>query len=138
MPKVKYYFNPSNLKYERVRISLKKRLLRILGFLTSAVVFGAIIVVILWNVVDSPKEREMKRQLDEISLQYEMLKERTEQAEAVLSDIQERDNTIYRVIFEADPIPKTVREAGYGGVDRYNDLKDWNHGLHRLHGFGIH
>src|SRR6187401_97949 len=129
MPKVKYYFNPSNLKYERVRISLKKRLLRVLGFLTSAVVFGAIIVVILWNVIDSPKEREMKRQLDEISLQYEMLKQRTEQAEAVLSDIQERDNTIYRVIFEADPIPQSVREAGYGGVDKYNAIKDYYNGL---------
>jgi murein DD-endopeptidase MepM/ murein hydrolase activator NlpD len=125
MPKVKYYFNSSNLKYERVRISLKKRLLRVLGFLTTAVVFGAVIVVILWNVVDSPKEREMKRQLDDMSLQYEMLKQRTEQAEAVLSDIQERDNTIYRVIFEADPIPSSVREAGYGGVDRYNGLKDY-------------
>src|SRR5687767_12898924 len=125
MPKVKYYFNPSNLKYERVRISLKKRLLRVLGFLTTAVVFGAIIVVVLWNVVDSPKERQLKRQLDEISLQFEVLKQRTEQAEAVLGDIQDRDNTIYRVIFEADPIPQTVREAGYGGVDRYNDLKDY-------------
>jgi len=125
MPKVKYYFNPSNLKYERVRISLKKRLLRVFGFLTTAIVFAALIVVILWNVVDSPKERQLKRQLDEISLQYEMLQQRTEQAEAVLSDIQDRDNTIYRVIFEADPIPQSVREAGYGGVDRYNDLKDY-------------
>ncbi|CAN5651715.1 M23 family metallopeptidase [soil metagenome] len=125
MPKVKYYFNPSNLKYERVRITLKKRLLRVFGFLTTAIVFAAIIVVVLWNIVDSPKERQMKRQLDEISLQYEMLQQRTEQAEAVLSDIQDRDNTIYRVIFEADPIPQTVREAGYGGVDRYNNLKDY-------------
>jgi len=125
MPKVKYYFNPSNLKYERVRISLKKRLLRVFGFLTTAIVFGAIIVVVLWNVVDSPKERQLKRQLDEISLQFEMLKERTDQTEAVLRDIQDRDNTIYRVIFEADPIPMSVREAGYGGVDRYNGLKDY-------------
>ncbi len=125
MPKVKYYFNPSNLKYERVRITLKKRLLRVFGFLTTAIVFAAIIVVVLWNVVDSPKERQLKRQLDEISLQYEMLHQRTDQAEAVLSDIQDRDNTIYRVIFEADPIPKSVREASYGGVDRYNDLRDY-------------
>ncbi|MCX6274181.1 MAG: peptidoglycan DD-metalloendopeptidase family protein [Bacteroidetes bacterium] len=125
MPKVKYYFNPSNLKYERVRITLKKRLLRVFGFLTTAIVFAAIIIVVLWNVVDSPKERQLKRQLEEISLQYEMLQQRTDQAEAVLSDIQDRDNTIYRVIFEADPIPQSVREAGYGGVDRYNDLKDY-------------
>lgn len=125
MPKVKYYFNPSNLKYERVRITLKKRLLRVFGFITTSIVFASIIIVVLWNVVDSPKERQLKRQLDEISLQYEMLKQRTDQAEAVLSDIQDRDNTIYRVIFEADPIPQSVREAGYGGVDRYNDLKDY-------------
>ncbi len=125
MPKVKYYFNTSNLKYEQVRTSFKKRLLRVFGFLTTAIVFAAVIVVVLWNVVDSPKEKQLKRQLDETSLQYEMLKQRTDQAEAVLSDIQDRDNTIYRVIFEADPIPQTVREAGYGGVDRYNDLKDY-------------
>lgn len=125
MPKVKYYFNPSNLKYERVRVTLKKRLLRVFGFITTAIVFASIIVVVLWNVVDSPKERQLKRQLEEISLQYEMLQQRTDQAEAVLTDIQERDNTIYRVIFEADPIPQSVREAGYGGIERYNNLKDY-------------
>jgi murein DD-endopeptidase MepM/ murein hydrolase activator NlpD len=54
-----------------------------------------------------------------------MLQQRTDQISAVLKDIQERDNTIYRVIFEADPIPSTVREAGYGGVDRYKALRDY-------------
>ena len=125
MPKVKYYFNTHNLKYERVIVSWKKRLLRVLGFLSVAVVFASVIVVFAYNFFDSPKEKQLKRQLDEISLQYEILKERTDQAEAVLNDIQDRDNTIYRVIFEADPIPNSLREAGFGGVDRYNDLKDY-------------
>src|SRR5204862_4177313 len=97
MPKVKYYFNTHSLKYQRVIISWEKRLLRLPRFLSTAVVFAAIIVLIAYNLFDSPKEKQLKRQLDEITLQYEMLKQRTEQAEAVLSDIQERDNTIYRV-----------------------------------------
>jgi len=125
MPKVKYYFNTHNLKYERVIVSWKKRGLRVFGFLSTAVVFASIIVFIAYNFFDSPKEKRLKRQLEETSLQLDILKQRTDQAEAVLKDIQDRDNTIYRVIFEADAIPSSVREAGYGGVDRYNNLKDY-------------
>src|SRR5688572_29673684 len=125
MPKVKYHFNTHNLKYERVIISWKKRLLRVLGFLSSAVVFASIILFFAYNFLDSPKEKRLKRQLEETSLQIEILRQRTQHAEDVLKDIQDRDNTIYRVIFEADPIPASVREAGYGGVDRYNHLKGY-------------
>jgi murein DD-endopeptidase MepM/ murein hydrolase activator NlpD len=93
--------------------------------LSTAVVFASVIVLIAYNFFNSPKEKQLKRELEETTLQLEILKQRTDQVEAVLSDIQDRDNTIYRVIFEADPIPSTVREAGYGGVDRYNALKDY-------------
>jgi murein DD-endopeptidase MepM/ murein hydrolase activator NlpD len=125
MPKIKYYFNTHSLKYERVIISWKKRLLRILGFLSTAVVFASVIVLLAYNFFNSPKEKQLKRALEETTLQLEILKQRADQVEAVLYDIQDRDNTIYRVIFEADPIPSSVREAGYGGVDRYNSLKDY-------------
>jgi murein DD-endopeptidase MepM/ murein hydrolase activator NlpD len=125
MPKIKYYFNTHSLKYERVIVSWKKRMGRILGFLSTAVVFASVIVLIAYNFFNSPKEKQLKRELEETTLQLEILKQRTDQVEAVLNDIQERDNTIYRVIFEADPIPSSVREAGYGGVDRYNALKDY-------------
>jgi murein DD-endopeptidase MepM/ murein hydrolase activator NlpD len=125
MPKIKYYFNTHSLKYERVIVSWKKRMWRILGFLSTASVFATVIMLIAYNFFNSPKEKQLKRALEESTLQLEILKQRTDQVEAVLHDIQDRDNTIYRVIFEADPIPSSVREAGYGGVDRYNSLKDY-------------
>ena len=124
MPKVKYHFNTHSLKYERVVVGIRKKLLRVLGFLATAVVFGAVIVLIAYNLFDSPKEKQLRRQLEETTNQLDLLKQRADQAEDVLKDIQERDNTIYRVIFEADPIPASVREAGYGGVDKYRQLKD--------------
>lgn len=125
MPKVKYHFNTSTLKYERVVVNWKKRLLRVTGWLSTAVVFGAIIMIAAWNLVDSPKEKQLRRQLEETTYQLELLRQRTDQVENVLRDIQERDNTIYRVIFEAEPIPGSIREAGYGGADRYRSLRDY-------------
>lgn len=125
MPKVKYYFNTHSLKYEKVVVNWKKKLLRAFGFLATATVFASVIVLLAYNFFDSPKEKQLKRDLEETSLQLEILKQRAGQVETVLRDIQERDNTIYRVIFEADPIPSSVREAGYGGVDRYKKLSDY-------------
>ena len=95
-----------------------------MGWLATAVVFGALIMLVSYNFFDSPKEKRLKRALEESSYQFELLKQRTEQMELVLNDIQERDNTIYRVIFEAEPIPASVRAAGYGGIDRYNALRN--------------
>jgi len=125
MPKVKYHFNTHTLKYDKVVVSLKKRLLRVFGFLSTAVVFASIIVLIAYNFFDSPKEKQLRRQLEETTFQLDLLQQRTDQIDMVLKDIQDRDNTIYRVIFEADAIPQSVREAGYGGVDKYNNLKDY-------------
>ncbi len=45
-----------------------------------------------------------------------------DQAVNVLDDIQNRDDNIYRVIFVAEPIPTSQRNAGFGGVNRYSDL----------------
>ena len=127
MAKIKYHFNTSTLKYERVIVSWKKRLLRVFGWLATAVVFGALIMLVAYNVFDTKKEKRLKRQLEESTLQLELLKQRADQVEAVLGDLQERDNTIYRVIFEAEPIPQSVREAGFGGAERYRNLRsDYN------------
>ena len=125
MPKVKYHFNTHTLKYDRVVVGWKKRFLRWMGWLATAVVFGALIMLFAYNFFDSPKEKRLRRELLESTYQLELLKQRTEQISVVLKDIQERDNTIYRVIFEAEPIPATVREAGFGGVDKYRALRDY-------------
>jgi murein DD-endopeptidase MepM/ murein hydrolase activator NlpD len=125
MPKSKYYFNTSSLKYEKVITSWRKKSVRILGFVATAVVFSVIIVAISYAYIDSPKEKQLKREIGELSLQYEILQQRVNQAYYVLKDLQDRDDNIYRVIFEAEPIASSVREAGFGGIDRYKPLEGY-------------
>jgi murein DD-endopeptidase MepM/ murein hydrolase activator NlpD len=126
MAKTKYYFNTDSLKFERVVVTFRKRLFRVLGWLSTAAVFGSIVLLLAYNFLDSPKEKQLKRELEEMTVQYEILQQRMELASAVLEDLQHRDDQVYRVIFEAEPIPSEVREAGFGGVNRYKEMEGYD------------
>jgi len=126
MPKVKYHFNPHSLKFEKVVVSIWKKSLRVFAFLATAVVFATGIIFLAYTYLDSPKEKKLKREINQLSLQYELLNQRLVQTYSVLKDLQERDDNIYRVIFEAEPIPKTVQDAGFGGVNKYKSLEGYD------------
>lgn len=97
-------------------------MMRALSYLLSTAAFAVIIVVFAFNFLGSPKERMLQRELSYVKLQYQILSDRLGGMENLLAEMQDRDDNIYRVIFEAEPISKSVRRAGYGGVDRYDRL----------------
>lgn len=126
MPKAKYYFNTNSLRYEKVVVSFRKRFLRVMGWLATASVFGSITILLAYSYLDSPKEKQLKRELNQMQLQYEILQERMNMASSVLTDLSKRDDQVYRVIFEAEPIDESVRTAGYGGINRYKELEGYD------------
>ncbi len=123
MSKVKYRFNTRTLSYERVELTAKVKLLRVLSFLVASAVFGVLFFFLVNNYFDSPKEKMLKREKNQLAAQYELLDKRMDQVTEVLEDIQRRDDEIYRVIFEAEPIADNIRKAGFGGVNRYKQLE---------------
>ena len=64
--------------------------------------------------------------MENYKLQFELINRRIVQMESVLNNIEDRDNNIYRVYFEASPIPEEQRKAGFGGVNRYKDLEGFD------------
>ncbi len=124
--KARYHFDPKSLSFHKVKNSFKEKIRGILYILAVGVVFASIVIVLAFNFIDSPKEKMLQREISQYELQYKLLNNRIEQLSTVLEDIQNRDDHVYRVIFEADPIPESVREAGIGGVDRYNSLKGYD------------
>lgn len=105
---------------------MRKRVIQVLSYLAIGLVFATITILIAYKYLDSPKEKQLQREISELTLQYELLNGRMEQITEVLGDIQERDNNVYRTIFEAEPIPASIRQAGFGGVDRYKELQGYN------------
>lgn len=127
MAKTKYYFNSQTLKYEKVKLSWGVKILKGLGFLSTALVFSFIIIALAYTFLDSPKEKQLKREISALTLQYDILQTRLKQMDAVMNDLQQRDDNIYRVIFEAEPIPIDVRKAGFGGINRYKNLENYDY-----------
>lgn len=123
MAKVKYYYDPRTLSYRKIEKNAKYRLQKTGGFLLSSAVFAGIFLFLIYNFIDSPKEKRLIRELDNMRIQYEIQQERIKQANSVLEDMQQRDDNIYRVVFEAEPIPLDIRKAGFGGVNRYKRLE---------------
>ena len=126
MSKINYKFNSKSLSFEKITVPLRKRVGQVLSYLATGVVFATLTIILAYNYLDSPKEKQLQREISELTLQYELLNGRMEQVTEVLADIQERDNNIYRTIFEAEPIPASIRQAGFGGVDRYKALQGYN------------
>jgi len=125
MPKYKFYYDQETLSYKRIEVKNSVRFRNAIVFITVSALFGLIMLLVLLSspVIETPKEISQAREIESYQLQYEQLNRKMKQIESVLDNLQDRDNQIYRVIFEANPISDDVRKAGFGGVNRYADLE---------------
>lgn len=128
MSKVKYYYDSETLSYRKIEYKKGRKFrifaLSLLGMLLSG--FLLLLLYINLPYIETPKEIALKRELSNMELQFELINKKMIDAELVLSEVEGRDNNIYRVYFEANPIPEEQRKAGFGGINRYRDLEGFD------------
>ena len=124
MRKVYYIYNPQTQTYDRIYPTVRQRALSILRRLFIGMGLGAGSFIILLLIFGSPSEKELRKENSQLLAQYNVLSRRLDEAMGVLQDIQQRDDNLYRVIFMADPVSPAIRQAGYGGTNRYEQLMD--------------
>ena len=118
----KYVFNPKTLNFDRFVEPVVNKVGRVVVFVLSTFVLALIIVVLIFVFFGSPKEKMQAREIEYLRLQYQILDDRLNDMEQIAEELEERDNDVYRVIFEADPIPSAVRMSGFSSDERYEDL----------------
>lgn len=125
MANEKYYYNTSTLRYEKIEMSWRQRLLRVFGFFCAALVSALVIGFVLFQfIVDTPEEKFLKRELSLMTLTVEQLQKQSELNKKVLGDLQKRDDNLYRVIFEAEPLGNSIRDVGTGGSNKYKEMEN--------------
>lgn len=130
MAKQKYIFNRKTLRFEKFQLSRSKRIGRALLLFLSIAGGAFLFAILLFTFFKSPKEKAQARELEYMKLQYEILNDKLDNLELLMTDMEQRDNDLYRVMFEADPIPNSVRRSGFTDADRYADLYGYmNSGL---------
>ena len=122
MRKVYYIYNPKTRTYDRIYPTVRQRALSILRRLFVGMGLGAGSFIILLLIFGSPSEKELRIENARLLAQYNVLSHRLDEAMGVMQDIQQRDDNLYRVVLQADPVSDAVRKAGYGGTNRYEQL----------------
>jgi len=126
MPKTKYKFNHETLSFDRIKLGIRQTFLRLFGYFVASLFLAGIYGFIFAFVFDSPQEKLLKREIEQLTLQYELMNREMENVEKVLGHLQETDDNLYRTIFETEPVASSFREGGIGGVNRYGDLEGFS------------
>lgn len=127
MAKEKYKFNPHTLTFDVISHPLRKKIAKIAIHLFVNLLLAATLTYIYSLFLDTPKEKNIKRDIADIILKYDLFQRKVSEKAELLREFQKRDNHIYRAIFEADTIPASLREGGYGGVNRYKAFEKYKH-----------
>ena len=125
MSKVKYYYDSETLSYRKIEAKKGKSFALATLFVLGIITMSFVLALIYLNIpnVETPKEKAYKREIENMKFQYELLNKRMEDVVDVLENVEERDNNIYRVYFEANPISEEQRQSGFGGINRYKNLE---------------
>jgi murein DD-endopeptidase MepM/ murein hydrolase activator NlpD len=128
MKRVKFYYDAEKLAFKQIVTKNSTKIGYVMLFLLASALFGFLGVFILSNTnfFETPKSKLQARELEIMKLNYNLLNGKIALMDEALAAIEERDNTIYRVYFNSDPISNEVRRAGLGGKNRYKDLEDFN------------
>lgn len=128
MSKVKYYYDSETLSYQKIEQKRGRRIGFFFLSILASFLAGFILLVIYLNLpmIETPKEKALQRELENMQLQYAILNKKMDQIQRVLANVEERDNHIYRLYFEANPIPEEQRRAGFGGINRYKNLEGYD------------
>jgi murein DD-endopeptidase MepM/ murein hydrolase activator NlpD len=109
MKKIKYYYNTHTLRYEKLEVPLRVKLLRVFAFIATALVTSVIISYFAFRFVGSPTEKLLRAENNRLKDRFETLNRKVKTMQEQMSELERRDNTVYRSIFEADPIPDSAR-----------------------------
>jgi len=109
MKKIKYYYNTHTLRYEKLETPLRVKLLRVFGFVAAALVTAGIISYFAFRFVGSPQEKILERRYAILQDHFEEMNDSLKSMELQMHELEKRDNDVYRAIFEANPIPDSVR-----------------------------
>lgn len=126
MRKVYYIYNPKTQTYDRIYPTLRQRAASLLRRLFIGMGLGAGCFLVFFFIFGSPSEKELRIENSQLQAQFNVLSRRFDEAMGVLQDIQQRDDNLYRIMFQADPVSPAIRAGGFGGTNRYEHLMSLN------------
>jgi murein DD-endopeptidase MepM/ murein hydrolase activator NlpD len=125
----RYFLDLNDLQYKQVKLPLKKRLLRLVLWIAGTVTVTIIYATIFHHFFGSPKETLLSRQIEDMRLKYSFADRKLDNSSEIINSLKRSDEIRYRAVLAMDSIPGSIRNPGFGGVERYSSLNGYNNSL---------
>lgn len=122
MAKKKYKINPETLAMEQVEHGFRYWLRQTGIYILAGIVLGIGFLYLFLIFFPSPQEKQLLREKATMESQLEVLNSQVDQMQVVMTDLQQRDDNLYRVLFGAEPIPMSLRQGAQRKIDYYEQL----------------
>jgi murein DD-endopeptidase MepM/ murein hydrolase activator NlpD len=127
MKKVKYFYNTQTLRYEKLITPFRVKLLRLFGLLSGLLVASTLVIYLYLKFFPKPKEIESRRQMEVLRENYKQMDERLKELQEQMAALEQRDNEVYRSIFEANPLPDSARAKRMENKGKIEKIKEMDH-----------
>ena len=128
--KKKYKINPETLAMEQVESGLGYWLRQTGIYILSGIVLGVVFLYLFLVFFPSPREKQLLREKEAMQSQMETLNRQVDQMQIVMTDLQQRDDNLDRVLFGAEPIPLSIRQGTQRKISYYEQIAQMtNHQL---------
>ncbi len=124
MRKVYYIYNPKTRTYDRIYPTMRQRVMSYLRRLFVGMGLGAGSFIVLLLIFGSPSEKDLRMENSRLQAQYHVLSSRLDESLQVMKGLQQRDDNLYRVMMQADPVADALRTPSYNKTNRYEDLME--------------
>jgi len=127
MAKISFQFNPHTLNFEKIERSIVGHVVKkILPQFLVSLILGIFLFLGISHYVSSPAEIRLKDANTELLFNYQILNQEIDKVGNQLTELEKRDDEVYRMIFQVKPVPKSKRQAGFGGSDRYEEFRKYS------------
>jgi hypothetical protein len=122
----RYFLDPTDLQFKRVRVHWKDKLVRVSLFFAISVGFTILYSSLFNSMFGSPKEKVLNQQIESLRLRYSLLGRTIDRSDKMLAGLESSDGNIYRPILDMDSIPASIRRMGTGGVKKYEEYEGFH------------
>jgi murein DD-endopeptidase MepM/ murein hydrolase activator NlpD len=117
-----YKINPETLAMEQVKQGLGYWLRQTGIYILAGIILGVLFLFLFLTFFPSPREKQLLREKESMQSQLEILNQQVDQMQIVMTDLQQRDDNLYRVLFGAEPIPLSIRQGTQHKIDYYDSI----------------
>ncbi len=114
-----YYYDADACSFVELKSRRRRFQLQIAGIVGVSLVLALLLSWGMDHLVETPQELALRAENSALQAQLAEFDSRISSVANELDGLSERDQDLYRSLFQADPISDDIRQVGVGGADAY-------------------